>query len=196
MTDKDQFISTVHTYISRNGIEDLLEMLERTDFYIAPASTRFHDSVEGGLCHHSLKVFDEMLKNAYRDVKVLSVAERESIAIVSLFHDLCKIGFYVSTWKNVKQYSEDGDKRDEGGRFKWVVQKGYDVDDKFPYGHGEKSVFMLHDFITLTADEALAIRWHMGGFEPRENHQYLSNAFGQCPLAVQLHIADLSATYL
>lgn len=174
MNDRQEFISLVKTNIKRQGIDALLATLENTDFYTAPASTRFHDSVEGGLCHHSIRVFDYLTENGIT----------ESKAIVSLFHDLCKIGYYVVDYRNTK--NETG---------QWVKIPYYTVDDKYPFGHSPKSIDLLRDFITLTEEEKLAIRWHMGGFEPKEEYQYLSKAFSTCKLAVDLHIADLKATY-
>lgn len=168
-------------YIKREGIEDLLDSLSKTDFYVAPASTRYHDSHEGGLVKHSLKVFDTLkLEKELYDLKNISM---ESVAIVSLFHDICKIGFYEVSTRNVKN-----------AKGQWEQVPYYTVNDKFPIGHSEKSIIMLMDFMKLTSDEIMAINSHMGGWDKRDN--VVSNTFAICPLAVYLHMADLKATYL
>lgn len=172
-SDRERFIDTVRAYVKRDGVETLLRYLDKSDFYTAPASTKYHDSEEGGLCKHSLNVFAKMTKDGVT----------ESKAIVSLFHDLCKVGYYKVDYRNSKENGV------------WVKVPYYTVDDRLPYGHGEKSVLMIQEFMKLTLEEAMAIRWHMGGFEPKENYGYLSKAFAEFPLALELHIADLRATY-
>jgi hypothetical protein len=127
---------------------------------------------------HSLNVYDELIKETEALIYPI-----ETLTIVSLFHDLCKVGFYTVEMRNAKN---------ESGQ--WVKVPYYAVDDKFPIGHSEKSVIMLLDCIKLTNDEMLAINSHMGGFDERKN--VISNAFSQCKLGVFLHIADLKATYL
>lgn len=178
---KERFIELLRL-TKRPGIESLINYLENdTDFFTAPASTKFHLSVKGGLLEHSLNVYEE-LKNecGFYDDNVPS-----EIIIVSLLHDICKANYYKISFRNVK--NEEG---------KWEQVPYYSTDDEFPIGHGEKSVIMIQRFIDLTDREILAIRWHMGGFEPKDNYTYLSNAFNKSELAVELHIADLKATYL
>lgn len=181
MTKKENFITTCRLLIKRDGIEELLATLEKTDFYTAPASTRFHDSEEGGLVAHSLRVFDFL----YGELMDNENFNHESIAIVSLFHDLCKIGYYKIDYRNVK--NEFG---------KWDRVPYYTVEDKLPYGHGEKSVDMLRDFMKLTEEEKFAIRFHMGSYEGQQIWNTLSEAYKMYPLALYTHIADMKATYL
>lgn len=192
MDYKKEFESIARKYIKRDGLEKLLESLAITDFYLAPASTRYHDSCEHGLVIHSLNVFNKLyeMKDELIEEYKLKTFEYdellESIAIVSLFHDVCKIGFYAVDTRNTK---------DENG--KWIQVPYYTVDNKYPFGHGEKSVFMLMSIgLRLTDEEAMAIRWHMGGFEPRENHRDIGLAYEMFPIAVYLQIADMKATYL
>ena len=179
MDNKKLFLYTAKKCIKRDGIENLLQNLEKSDFFTAPASTRFHDSEEGGLCQHSLNVFNYLLKELH------GKESDESIAIVSLFHDICKIGFYKIEMRN---------KKDEHG--KWISVPFYTVDDKLPLGHGSKSVFLLLQDIKLTIDEVMAITWHMGLSVPKEDYNTMSKAFTEFPLALHLHIADMKATYL
>lgn len=187
MYKQEDFERLARTYIKREGIDNILTTLSNTDFYTAPASTKFHDSCAGGLCHHSVRVFDELVKEwkgEYGTVTELDIME--SLAVVSLFHDICKIGYYVVSSRNVKNETTG----------KWQSVPYYSVDDKFPLGHGEKSLFMVRDMMELSSEEALAIRWHMNGFEPKENYNYVSKTYGSTPMALLLAVADLKATYL
>ena len=113
---------------------------------------------------------------------------RESFAVCALLHDLCKAQFYKVSTRNVKN--------EETGQ--WEKRPFYAVEDVFPYGHGEKSVFLIERFMRLKTSEAMAIRWHMGGFDDavRGGSFAISLAFEKYPLAVKLHLADLESTYL
>lgn len=165
----------------RKGIDNLIEWLETTDFFTAPASTNYHLSKEGGLLEHSLNVYDELLKEIV--VEGLDI-NNSSLVIVSLLHDLCKANYYSVSERNVKKDN------------KWIKEPYYTVNDQFPIGHGEKSVIIIQKYIELTNEEIASIRWHMGGYESKENYSYLSKTFSEYPLALMLHIADLKSTYL
>ena len=182
MTNKEKFIKIFKDNVKRDGAGELLSWLEKTDFFTAPASTRFHLCEEGGLCEHSINVY-ECLNDRYG-----SDHSAESIAIVALLHDLCKAQFYKMTMRNQKN--------EQTGQ--WEKVPYYQVEDKFPFGHGEKSVFLIERFMRLKVEEAIAIRWHMGGFDDtaKAGGFTISNAFEMYPLAVKLHIADIEATYL
>lgn len=181
---RDEFIYEYKKYIKREGSDELLNWLDRTDFFYAPASTRFHGAEQEGLVMHSLNVFHLLKKR--NDLE--HEENEESIAVVSLLHDLCKANFYKETTRNVKN--------DLTGR--WEKVPYWSIEDQFPFGHGEKSVYLITKFMRLTDAEALAIRWHMGGFDDsvKGGSFSMGNAFNVCPLAVKLHIADLEATYL
>lgn len=179
MHDKEEFIKLFKDNIKREGSDKLLDSLINSDFFSAPASTRFHDAEQGGLCHHSIEVFLELR----HDCGLMEKWSEETIAIVGLLHDVCKVGFYKVDYRNTK---------DENG--KWIKVPYYTVDDQFPYGHGEKSVYLIEQFMKLTNEEAQAINAHMGGFDERKF--VISNTFEKNELAVHLHMADLSATYL
>ena len=173
----------------RTGIENLLEFIRKSDFYTAPASTRFHGAYEGGLLEHSLNVLDCLAEKKASDNaiwhKVLVNVQSESIVIASLLHDLCKTYFYTTEMRN---------KKDESGA--WVQVPFYTIDDKIPYGHGEKSVMMIEEYIKLLPAERYAIRWHMGSCEPKELWNTLGTAMEKYPLVLALHEADMEATYL
>lgn len=180
---KQTFLDIYHKNITRRGADKLLEWMETTDFFTAPASTRFHAACEGGLLQHSINVYNVLLAKHYDPEK----DDLETFTIVSLLHDLCKAGFYTVSTRNVKN--------DKG---EWEKVPYYAVEDQFPYGHGEKSVYLIERCMRLKTEEAVAIRWHMGGFDDsvRAGSFALANAYEKYPLAVKLHLADLEATYL
>ena len=186
MTSEERFIEIYNTYIKRDGAAKLLDYLLSSDFFTAPASARFHSSYEGGLVDHSVNVYDCL--NSYlkspRTVDIIGTQySDESIAIVSLLHDLCKIDVYKKGFRNVK---------DEKGA--WQRVDTFEYDDKMPYGHGEKSVYIISGYMRLTREEAFAIRYHMG-YSSTEDPRNVSAAFEMFPLAFALSTADSEATY-
>jgi hypothetical protein len=187
---KDDFIQLYTQYIKRPGSAELLAWLESSDFFTAPASTRFHGNYEGGLCEHSVNVWEELIRllKAYPEVKVTA----ESAAIVSLLHDLCKVGCYKPALKSRKTGRKKRDGKDE-----WENYIGYDFVEDFCYGgHGSKSVYIVQKYLALTEAEAVAINCHMG-FSDRSPGDYsLGSAYEKNPLAWLLHVADESATYI
>lgn len=187
MTNKERFIEIYNTHIKREGADKLLEYLIKSDFFTAPASARFHSSYEGGLLDHSLNVYDALVGylNSPRVKETYGFSySDESIAIVALLHDLCKIGVYKKGFRNVK---------DESGAWKRVDT--FEYDDQLPYGHGEKSVYIITGYMRLTREEAFAIRYHMGYSSEREDPRNVSAAFEMFPLAFAVSVADSEATY-
>lgn len=184
LTAKEEFIGIFTEKITRQGSEKLLDWLKKSDFFTAPASTRYHLSCEGGLCRHSINVYNR-LKQIYEEIG--EKANEESLAICALLHDICKANFYSVSMRN---------KKNEMGQ--WESVPYYTISDSFPYGHGEKSVFQIMHFMHLNADEAMAIRWHMGPFDDavKGGSFALSEAYGKYPLALHLHTADMRAAYL
>lgn len=180
---KEEFINLLRS-TKREGIEDVIQFLEKSDFYKAPASTRFHGSFEGGLLAHSMKVYEILKNNVKNAVVDLNVSD-DTLIIIALLHDICKVNFYKTDYRNAK--NERGE---------WEKVPYYTVDDTIPYGHGEKSVMMLTEYMKLTVEEKYCIRWHMGFTEPKEVYNTLGQAFKKYPLALFLHEADLEATYL
>lgn len=191
---KEKFLEIYRENITRPGSEEFLKWLESTDFFTAPASTRFHLSRPGGLVEHSIHVY-ERLRALYVSELVRLVAgpvkidkeENETVAICGLLHDICKANFYGVEMRNRK--NEQG---------QWEKYPFYVVNDKLPYGHGEKSVYIISSFMKLSREEAMAIRCHMGfsDTEFKGGGFSVGNAFEKFPLAVLTHIADLQATYL
>ena len=183
--NKERFITIYEQNIKRAGADRLLEWMDnRTDFFTAPASTRYHGAFSEGLVIHSLNVYDLLKKRNDQD----NAYSEETVAVVSLLHDLCKANFYKETTRNVKNEVTG----------QWEKVPYYSIDDPYPYGHGEKSVYLIERFMRLSPEEALAIRWHMGGFDDSAHAGgfNIGNAFNKYPLAVKLHLSDLEATYL
>ena len=176
---KEKFIEIYSSYIKRPGAEELFKWIENSDFFTAPASTKYHEAYENGLCEHSVNVFDELVRllKAYPEVK----ASGETAAIVSLLHDLCKVGCYKTELRN---------KKNEFGQ--WVQVPFYTFQEDTCFGsHGAKSVFIIQKFMKLTDEEIAAINCHMGV----ENGNFAVNdAFRQFPLAFLLHTADMAST--
>ena len=183
MDYREEFIQIYTQYIHRPGSEKLLEWLDTTDFFRAPASTRYHGACEHGLVMHSLNVY-HALAERYADEN----DNPESVALCALLHDLCKANFYKTSTRNAKNETTG----------QWEKVPYYTIEDAFPFGHGEKSVFLIERFMKLKTSEAIAIRWHMGGFDDaaRGGSFAISQAYDMYPLAVKLHLADLTATYL
>jgi hypothetical protein len=188
MNLKEQFIEIYNANITRPGANDLLKYLlsDQSDFFEAPASTRYHLAYPTGLVEHSLNVYkclkDYLSRETVQNTYKLNPND-ESIAIVALLHDLCKINVYQKSFRNVK---------DEQG--KWQQVPAYDYADKLPYGHGEKSVYIISGFMKLSREEAFAIRYHMG-FSDTEDKNNVGRAFQLFPLAFALSTADMEATY-
>lgn len=187
MSFQEEFIEIFKEKITRPGADALLNYLEnKSDFFTAPASARYHCAYEGGLCEHSLNVYhclvDYLQRERVQELYGLEYSE-ESVAIVALLHDVCKVGCYKPSTRNVK---------DANGT--WHSVPTYQFDDPLPYGHGEKSVYIVNGFIRLSREEAMAIRWHMG-FSSTEDNRTVGQAFQKYPLAFALATADMEASY-
>lgn len=191
MNARDKFIEIFKSKIKREGADKLLDFIcsPSSDFFTAPASARYHSAYEGGLCEHSINVYECLVAYLDRDVartKYNLNYSDESVAIVALLHDLCKMNIYKVSYRNAK--NEQG---------VWEKVPYYEFDDALPYGHGEKSVYMITPIMKLTREEAFAIRYHMG-FSNVENQMATNNvskAFELYPLAFALSTADMEATY-
>lgn len=188
MSAKDEFIQIYQQNVSRPGADKLLNYLcsETCDFFTAPSSTRFHGSYEGGLVEHSINVYhclkDYLERERVKQQYNINCSD-ETIAVVSLLHDLCKINFYSVDFRNAK--NADG---------VWEKVPYYTINDTLPYGHGEKSVYIISGFMRLSREEAFAIRYHMG-FSGIEDKNSIGKAFEMFPLAFAVSVADMEATY-
>lgn len=188
MSKTEEFIEIYKEHIHREGADKFLEYLlsKSSDFFTAPASTRFHGSYEGGLVEHSVNVYhclkDYLTRERVKELYKLEYTD-ESIAIVSLLHDVCKINTYQVGTRNVKD--KDG---------VWKSVPVYEFHDPLPYGHGEKSVYVITGFMKLSREEAFAIRYHMG-FAGSEDVRNVGNAFEMFPLSFALSVADMEASY-
>ncbi len=191
MTAKEEFINIYKENIKRQGADNLLDYLvNKSDFFTAPSSTRFHGSYEGGLVQHSVNVYhclkDYLSRPRAKELYKMDYSE-ETIAIVSLLHDLCKVNFYSVDYRNAKN--------DNGV---WEKIPYYTINDTMPYGHGEKSVYIISGYLygdsRLTREEAFAIRYHMG-FSGNEDKNSIGKALEMYPLAFALSVADMEASY-
>ena len=191
----------------REGKDDLMNYIrDKTDFYKAPASTQYHSSYEGGLLQHSLNVYDCLMAKKESPVwkKILEEIPDESLIVMSLLHDICKINFYVQGTKNQKTYDPEKVaaaeewqvKHDSLGDYVWESVLRYEVKDSIPLGHGEKSVMLINCFMKLKKHEIFAIRWHMGFSEEKAQYKTLGEAMEKYPIVLALHEADLEASKL
>ena len=188
MSSREEFIEIFQSCIHREGSAALLDYLQnKSDFFTAPASAKFHGAYPGGLCDHSVNVYhcltDYLARPRVQELYGLEY-DPESVAIVSLLHDLCKIGCYRAGTRNVKNETTG----------QWEKVPTFFFEDKLPYGHGEKSVYIISGFMRLTREEAMAIRWHMG-FSGTEDPRTVGQALQQFPLAFALATADMEASY-
>lgn len=185
---KDEFLEIYKTNIKREGSDKLLEYLlsPKSDFFSAPASTKYHSAYEGGLAQHSINVYhclcDYLARQRVKEVYHLT-ADGETAAVIALLHDICKVNFYKVDHRNSK--NEQG---------VWEKVPYYRIDDQLPYGHGEKSVYIISGFMRLSREEAIAIRYHMG-FSGIEDRNSIGSAFEKWPLAFALSTADMEASY-
>lgn len=185
---KNRFLSIYKELVTRDGADAFLTWLDESDFFVAPASTRFHGCHEEGLLEHSLNVYDCLKKNVER-ANLQGTYSPETIAVVSLLHDICKVNYYKKGFRNVKD--------DETGQ--WYKKEVYEVDEKFPCGeHADKSIIIIQNFMRLEPEEILAIRAHMGGWDTavKGGNAFVGKIFDRSKLAVLLHLADMEATYL
>lgn len=194
--NKQEYLALIRT-VNRPGMPELIAWLEKSDFFEAPSSCNYHSNFKGGLCDHSLNVYrcalrirthyQELMKQKGKEP--LNITDEE-IIVTPLLHDICKIHFYRPAIKHYK-HPEMG----------WIDYMGYEVDDKFPCGHGEKSVIIAQQFVKLTGPEILAIRYHMGygtvGSHLDPNEKYpIARAMEICPLVFIIWNADQTAAFL
>lgn len=188
MGAKEEFLEIYRSHIERRGSQQLLEYLQSdaSDFFIAPSSTRYHGSHEGGLVEHSVNVYhclvDYLSRPRTKELYRMDFSE-ETVALTALLHDICKLNLYRVDYRNAK--NEQG---------VWEKVPYYTIDDTLPYGHGEKSVYIISSYMRLSREEAFAIRYHMG-FSQGDNPNNVGRAFEMFPLALALHVADMEATY-
>jgi len=199
---KEEFVSIYRSKISRNGSKELMDWLEASDFFTAPASVKNHLAIPGGLCRHSINVYKRLSSFLFDEYGDECPYSEETIAIVALLHDLCKVYCYEIGWKNQKTYDSQKVaaanyyqiKHDNAGDFIWETVPTYQFNEDFVYGHGEKSVFLIRDSMKLSIEEAQAIRYHMGAFKSEEARDF-GNACQKNPLVFFLHMADSAAAF-
>lgn len=202
-----EFEKIYNTYIlPREGGDKLLEFIRKSDFYTAPASAKYHLAEEGGLLQHSLNVYHCLMNKATNPFwsETIKPEKYDTVAIVALLHDLCKTFFYSKELKNTKSYDPEvvasfngnGVKHDAKGDYVWTMAEAYTYNNKFPLGHGAKSVFFIQQFMKLSIEEIACIYWHMGAYCDKDSWNELGEAYEKYPLALALHEADMEATHM
>jgi len=155
--------------IMKDAVSDeMLVWLMENGFFTAPASTKHHGNYEGGLFDHSLEVTRKLL--SMTEEMQLEWQRPESPIIVGMFHDLCKIDQY-----------------------KYIELLGYQHKDCLLSGHGDKSIMLLSQFMTLTEEEILCIRYHMGAYETKDWDSY-GKAIEKYETVLWTHSADMFAS--
>ena len=189
------FLAVYRDAIRRDGRSSLLYWLENeTDFFMAPASSKNHLAQPGGLAVHSLNAYNRLLEITARDVfggtdgALLAEEVRETVAILGLLHDVCKVGVYHQETK----------RRRNPETKQWEDYLGYTFRDPFPLGHGEKSLFLITRHLALTEEEALAIRWHMGAYDDavKGGSRSMTEAMNLTPWVWRLQEADMCAAWI
>lgn len=219
LTEEEQRLANVVEFeellksVKRVDTSKLLKSyIQKSDFYTAPASTRYHNAKRGGLLEHSLNVYHIMHEKLTNKSTVLGGCDptvtEDSIILTSLLHDLGKARFYKETTKNQKTYDKDKVaaaekwqvKHDNQGDFIWETVPFYEVDDQFPLEHAAKAIYIAaYCDVKLLPAEACAINWHMGFSSCTEPgaRATLSNALRMFPALVNAIMeADMEATYI
>ena len=197
--NKEEFLTLIRS-IKRDGMDTdkLVKKLEKSDFFTAPASTKYHCAYEGGLCEHSLNVYYNLVNLCNQQGLDEECYDENALKIVALLHDISKMNIYEPTARNEKVYCKDGDKYDSLGNYKWVTSLGYKTkENKFVFGsHEMTSEYIARQFVPLTVAESVAILHHMGGMHYDSAQDNLGEVFNQYHLALMLHIADMMSTYV
>lgn len=198
--NKNVFLDLISS-IKREGanLDRLINKLCSSDFFLAPASTKYHCNYAGGLCEHSLNVYNNLVELVERKSGLDDCCyDTDTLKIVALLHDISKMNTYERTSKNEKIYCEDGDKYDVLGKFRWETTLGWKTkENKFVYGsHEETSEFIIRQFIPLTIDESVAVLHHMGSLGWDSAQDNIATVYSQYSLSLMLHIADMMSTYV
>jgi len=198
--NRERFFTLLLPKLEARGCvaDDVIGYFDNSDFFEAPASSKYHLAVKGGLCQHCLNVYDNIIKLI--EIKQLGdIISEDSATIVSLLHDLAKVNFYEIFSKNVKTYCEDGDKWDSGGKYRWETVSAYKIKDekeRYIFGnHEETSAYLASQLVPLSKDEIMSILKHHGGISFDSTPEGISEVYNASPLACVLHLADVLATF-
>lgn len=207
---KDEYITLLKS-VDRSGIDDLIAYLESTDFFKAPARCEHSCNFPGGLLLHSINTYRALKEKltpgtntVWTGVALDENITNDTLIIVSLLHDLGKIGMFEKTQKNTRCYDEEAIKaadrfsvkEDSVGKYIWKVENGYRYINESPFGGaGETAVIIAQRYLRLTNTEIKALRWH-AGYGPEAYTSRVSDAFASTPLALALYTADMEATFI
>lgn len=191
--NREKFISILKDKVHED-CEPLIEYLDSTDFFFAPASTQYNCSYDGGLCEHCLNVYNILctLSSLYKQY------DEEILAKVGLLFNLNKIDFYEKSIINKKVYSDYGSKKDNLGKFDWESEETFKVkQDRVSYGSkGFNSYMILSRYLSLNDEEITAIVNQSAGMDKFENVEDIGIILDNNNLTVLLHSAILIATYI
>lgn len=195
-SNKERFVELIKSInIEGANIDGLVNWLEnKSDFFLAPASTRYHCSYAGGLCEHSLNVYDALIKLVDSFIPTKEgeppAFSDDSLKTVALLHDLSKANFYERYMRNVKN--------EVTGKWEQVPEyRVKDEKDRFIYGSHELTAeYMVRTFIPLSVEESSAITHHHAGMSFDSTKEDVAIVFNRYSLATLLHMADLASTFL
>ena len=177
MTDSNRADLLMGAALGKIISPEFADYLSTNGFYNAPASTKYHGNYAGGLFDHSFAVMNFLVELSAKNN--LKWQRAESPFIVGMFHDLCKIDNYAPVL--------DGDK----------VVVGWEYNpNTIIKGHGDKSIILLSQHLTLTEEEVLCIRYHMGAFVEKEEWRDYTNAIHKYPNVLWTHHADMIASHV
>lgn len=195
MDKKGEFLKIWTERVHRDHADEMLNWLEReTDFFTAPSSTKYHGAHPGGLLEHSLNVYNRLRAIVCAETygaassDLLAEGVEETVAVLSLLHDVCKVGVY---------HTETRRRKNPATGF-WEDCQAYVFRDPIPLGHGEKSLYLIQRHMDLEPEEALAIRWHMGAYDDaaKTDNRALSAAMAASPWVWRLQEADMCAAWV
>ena len=182
---KEEFISLLRK-TEREGIENLIDYLEnKSDFFTAPAASKFHNNFEGGLCEHSLNVYRNF--KSLLELKNIELDEK-SVIITALLHDLCKCNYYIKEERN----------RKVDGVWESYLQWTTNKSPAIPLPHASRSIRMIKSYIPLKYVEEIIIFYHMGPFggEDYEYRNMMQLAFEKNPASLLFYLADTMSSYI
>ena len=184
----EKFIRLLNENVISVPVQPIIDALKKTDFFDAPASAKYHGAFPGGLCEHSLIVYDSMLAlSSISGESADTGVSLEDITIVALLHDICKVNFYIQEDRRVQN--------PETKQWRTVKAYGY-AERPFELGHGSGSVISIQRYLPLTHRQQEAIMWHMGAFDASGSSTNLSAIYSRNHLAALLHLADSHASWI
>lgn len=165
-------------------IPEFKEWLFANGFFVKPAAINHHGNYTGGLFDHSFEVMTALVEMTKRfDIRWKN---KRSPYIVGMFHDLCKIDDYID--ENATDVVIMGTGSPVSKNPKWIFNRSGILK-----GHGEKSVMLLSQFMSLTEEEIFCISFHMGAYETQRWNEF-DAAIRKYETVLWTHTADMYAS--